>query len=114
MGSKVSTLSLKKGLAPDRLTVPPVLDLDPGGRFRRVPGVRLLGDNPFPVQLANRAEQVRAACHVIHEPNRLRPQRQQLPQQCLSLEKRPFPQVAGLLTERAKKSNRLRPVGVPR
>ena len=37
-----------------------------GRRFRRVPGARLLRDNPLHVAVANHAEQVHAAGEVIH------------------------------------------------
>lgn len=49
-----------------------VLDLDPGRCFRRVRGSCLLRDNSLHILLADRLEQVRAACYVIHIQNRLR------------------------------------------
>src|SRR5262249_25904316 len=80
-----SSSDAEKILAPNRLTVLPVLDLDPGRRFRRVLGACLLRDNPLHVSLADNTEQVQTAREVIHVQNRLRWARKQLPQECLPL-----------------------------
>ena len=63
--------AVEKILAPGRLTVLPILDLDPGRRVGRVPGACLFRDNPLHVAVANHLEQFRAAGHVIHIQNRL-------------------------------------------
>src|SRR5215472_1775036 len=42
--------TVEKIVASDCLTVLPVLDLDPGRRFRRVPGAYQLRDNPLHVR----------------------------------------------------------------
>ena len=61
-GGNFSFPPVEEVLPSDCLTVPPVLDLDPGRRVRRVPGARQLRDDPFHVPLANYVEQVSQTC----------------------------------------------------
>jgi hypothetical protein len=91
--------AVEKVLASDCLTVLPVLDLHPGCRFGRVPGVRLLGDDSLHVPVANHAEQVCASRNVFHIQNGLRVPREQFPQEFLPLKERQVPQVAVIQPE---------------
>jgi hypothetical protein len=91
------------------LAIGAVLDLHPGRRFRRVRCVCLLRDDAPHVAIANGVEQLRAACKVIHEQNRLRPPPEPLPKEPLPLRQGPRRQVVAIQPQQIERIEAERP-----